>query len=91
MDQQTTGTVCAATKQWWLKINTKPVRMHSLDGAIFPYIIKVTYTVDGREYTKRKWISAWQPIPKIGSSVPVIYSSDRPSKAKIKTSLPNYP
>ena len=54
MDKQTTGTVIAATKQWWMKVNRKPMRMHALDGAEFPYIIKIEYTVDGTAYTKRK-------------------------------------
>ena len=58
MDKETTGTVISVKKQWWLKINTKSVRLHALDGAIFPHIIKVEYTVDGQTYTKRKWIGA---------------------------------
>ena len=48
MDKQTAGTVVATTKQWWLKVNRKPMRMHALDGAEFPYIIKIEYTVDER-------------------------------------------
>ena len=83
MDKQTTGTVIAATKQWWMKVNKKPVRMHTLDGADFPYIIKIAYLADGKTYIKRKWISAGEPVFKVGSSVQVIYDSDRPSKAKI--------
>ena len=83
MDKQTTGIVISAARQWWLKINTKPVRMHALDGAIFPYIIKVRYTVDGKEYVKRKWIHAGQPVPATGSSLPVLYSTANPAKAKI--------
>lgn len=83
MDKQTTGTVISAAKQWWLKVNRKPVRMHALDGAEFPYIIKIGYTVDGKAYTKRKWINAGNPVPKAGSDVQVMYDSDKPSKAKI--------
>lgn len=83
MDKQTTGIVIAATKQWWLKVNRKPMRMHSLDGAEFPYIIKIEYTVDGKAYTKRKWINAGDPVPKVGSNVQVMYNSDKPSKARI--------
>lgn len=86
MEYKTTGTVISAAKQWWLKINTKPIRSHSLDGAIFPYIIKVTYTVDGTGYTKRKWISAGKPVPAVGSSVTVIYPNDKPGKGKISCS-----
>jgi len=83
VNKKTKGTVISVARQWWLKINTKPVRTHSLDGAIFPYIIKIKYTVDGMEYTKRKWISAGNPVPSVGSSVIVHYSENRPSKAKV--------
>ncbi|MBR6791011.1 MAG: sugar ABC transporter permease [Oscillospiraceae bacterium] len=83
MEYKTTGTVISAAKQWWLKINTKPVRTHSLDSAIFPYIIKVSYTVEGTEYTRRKWIGAGKPVPAPGSSVTVIYPNDKPGKGKI--------
>jgi hypothetical protein len=75
MDKQTTGIVIAATKQWWLKVNRKPMRLHTLDGAEFPYIIKIEYTVDGKAYTKRKWINAGDPVPKVGSNVQVMYTS----------------
>ena len=83
MDEQTVGTVIAVSKQWWLKVNSKPARTHALDGASFPHIIKFSYSVDGKEYTKRKWINAGQPVPKVGSSVQVLYSAGRPSKARL--------
>ena len=85
MDQQTMGTVIKVTKQWWLKINTKPVRTGPLDGAIFPHVIKVQYTVDGKTYTKRKWIGANSQPPVEGSSVTVLYYGNNPKKAKILT------
>lgn len=51
-EKETRGTVIPVAKQWWLKINMKRVRTHALDGAAFPHIIKVKYTVDNKEYTK---------------------------------------
>ncbi len=81
--RETMGTVVSAARQWWLKVNTKPVRTGPLDGAVFPHIIKVTYTADGAAYSKRKWIGAGNPVPGIGTSVKVIYDEDKPSKAKI--------
>ena len=45
MEKETTGTVISVTKQWWLKVNRKPVRTHAMDGAAFPHIIKVKYTI----------------------------------------------
>ena len=83
MEKETIGTVVSAKKQWWLKINTKSVRLHPLDGATFPYVIGVKYSVDGKEYLKRKWIGAGQPVPPVGSSLPVVYDTAKPAKAKI--------
>ena len=83
MDKETIGTVLSITKQWWLKVNTKPIRMGSLDGATFPHIIKVQYVVDGNTYTKRKWIRAGKAVPAEGSNLTVLYCSDKPRKAKI--------
>lgn len=85
MDKETMGTVISVKKQWWLKINTKPVRTHALDGAIFPHIIKVQYTVDGKTYIKRKWIGANSQPPAEGSSVTVLYYGNNPNKANILT------
>ena len=83
MNKETMGTVLSAAKQWWFKVNTKPVRMGALDGAAFPHIIKVQYVVDGTTYTKRKWIGAGQAVPAVGSEVTVLYCSGKPGKAKI--------
>ena len=45
MEKETMGTVISVTKQWWLKVNRKPVRAHAMDGAAFPHTIKaVSYT-----------------------------------------------
>lgn len=83
MEKETTGTVISVATQWWLKINTKPVRKHALDGATFPHIIKVQYTVDGKEYVIRKWIRAGDPAPAVGSTVPVCYPEKKPGKGKV--------
>ena len=81
--RETMGTVVSVAKQWWLKVNTKPIRTGPLDGAAFPHIIKASYTVDGFEYSKRKWVGAGSPVPGIGTGVKVIYDAEKPSKAKI--------
>ena len=83
MDKQTTGTVISVKKQWWLKVNAKRVRLHAMDGAMFPHIVKVEYTVEGHTYTKRKWIGAGYPPPSVGSSVAVLYDGNKPSRAKV--------
>ena len=83
MDKETIGTVLSVAKQWWLKVNTKPIRMGALDGATFPHIIKVQYVVDGKTYTKRKWIGVGKTVPAVGSKLTGLYCSSKPSKAKI--------
>ncbi|MDO4740120.1 MAG: sugar ABC transporter permease [Eubacteriales bacterium] len=83
MNMETTGVVVSAARQWWLKINTKPVRLGTMDGAVFPYIIKVEYTVDGVKYAKRKWIGAGKAVPAVGSAVQVRYAQEKPSRAKV--------
>ena len=35
MEKETMGTVISVTKQWWLKVNRKPARVHAMDGAAF--------------------------------------------------------
>ncbi len=83
MNQETTGTVISVAKQWWLKINQKPIRMGAGEGAAFPHVIKVQYMVGEKNYVKRKWIGAGQPVPALGSNLTVQYCIDKPRKAKI--------
>ena len=83
MKNEAEGIVTSVKKQWWLKINTKPVRLHSSDGAIFPHIITVSYTLDGREYTARKWIKASLTPPQTGDKVTVVFDTGKPQKAKV--------
>ena len=83
MEKQTEGIVVSVKKQWWLKVNTKSFRWGPLDGATFPHIIKVKYTVEGTEYFKRAWIHAGRPVPEVGSTVQVSYDTEQPSKAKV--------
>lgn len=84
MEKETNGTVISVVKQWWLKVNSKPIRVHALDGATFPHIIKVKYVADGKEYTCRKWVNAGVKVPNVGTSVNVLYREDKPSKANIE-------
>ena len=83
MSKETTGTVVKVAVQWWLKVNTKAVRMGPMDGASFPHIIKVKYTVDGTDYFKRKCIGAGERPPDVGNKRAVIYCEENPKKAKI--------
>mgnify|MGYP003235265737 CR=1 FL=1 len=78
MEKETIGTIISVTKQWWLKVNRKSVRIHGMDGADFPYII------EGKDYICRKCIGASKKIPDKGATLKVIYREDRPSKVRIE-------
>lgn len=79
MEKETMGTVISVIKQWWLKVNRKPARVHAMDGAAFPHIIKVKYTIDGKDYICRKWIGAGNNVPDKGTTIKVTYWEDKPS------------
>ena len=83
LDKRAQGRVVKVSKQLWLKVNRRPVRLSALDGATFPHIIKVAYEVDGKEYTKRKWIHQSVTPPELDSTVIVAYSETNPKRAKI--------
>ena len=84
MEKETRGTVISAAAQWWLKLNTKSVRSGPMDGAAFPYILKIRYTVDGNEYTCRKWLNPGCAVPHEGSGVRVFYRPEKPAKARVE-------
>ena len=83
LNKEVTGTVVNVSRQWWLKINTKIFRTHSLDGAQFPHIIKVKYIVNEEIYFKYKWLNPGKTIPKLNDNVVIVYNENKPNKAKI--------
>lgn len=75
------GVVISAKRCWWLKINTKPVRTHALDGAVFPYRVTVRYSAEGREFESRGFVVWKIAVPSAGQRVAVRYDARRPGKA----------
>ena len=78
------GTILSVKKQWWLKVNTKPIRKHALDGATFPHIVTVKYIVDGNEIVKKKWLKSFVTPPSVNEQVTVIYRTDKPTKFRLE-------
>lgn len=74
------GTVTSVKTCLWLKINTKPVRLDPLDGAVFPHIISFSYQVDGTEYHGRRYISWRVRCPRVNEAVTVFFDPTDPSK-----------
>ena len=77
--QKTTASVTDVKTCWWLKVNTKPVRTHMWDGAVYPHIITYAYTVDGTAYTGRRFIWVTDRCPKPTEQIPVLYDPRQPN------------
>jgi len=82
----TEGLVTKVEVCWWLKINTKPVRAHALDGAVFPHIIRFTYTVEGKEYAGSRYVNWNVRCPQKGERIKVYYRAAEPEKYAIECS-----
>ena len=84
IESKTVGTILSVKKQWWLKVNTKPIRKHALDGATFPHIVTVKYTVDVNEIVRKKWLKSFVTPPSVNEQVAVIYRTDKPTKFRLE-------
>lgn len=78
----TEGIIIAAKRCWWLKINTKLVRKHALDGAVFPYVVTVRYSAGGTEFERRKFAVWKNDVPRVGEAVTVRYNENKPDKIR---------
>lgn len=79
-----TGVVTRVTKLWWLKVNTKALRSNAFDGARFPHVVTVEYTVNGKLYACRKLVGVFMQCPQVGESVLVSYHPDRPTRCELE-------
>ena len=77
---QTEGVVTEVKTCYWLKVNTKPVRAHSLDGALFPHIIRFTYRVGEREFSAGRYVNWNLRCPRRGERIRVYYDEAAPEK-----------
>jgi len=78
------GKIVKVDRCWWLKVNTKPVRTNSYDGALFPHMAEFTYEVEGVEYRGKCYVSYTKPRPGIGQRVTVYYDPQNPEHFAVK-------
>ena len=83
-DNKTIGVITSVKTCWWPKINTKPIRTHALDGAVFPHMIHFKYKVNGVEYKGRKYLSYTLGCPNVDDEITVFYDPDKPKKNVIR-------
>lgn len=74
------GRIIKINKLWWIKINKKNFRTSPLDGATFPYKVRIEYTVNDRKYERSKFIYWSNDSVNIGDSVIVTYKQNNPLK-----------
>ena len=74
------GTVTQVYRCWWLRINTKPVRRYSGDGAVYPHVITFDYQVDDIKYTGKLWIPVRYRVPSRGETIDIFIDPDAPAQ-----------
>ena len=74
------GKIIKINKLWWLKINKKSFRNGALDGATFPYKVKIEYNVNEKKYEKNKIIYWGNDSVNVGDLVAVTYKENNPLK-----------
>ncbi len=77
---QTEGVITEVKTCWWLKINTKAIRTSAMDGAKFPHIIHFTYSVAGREYQGKRYVSWQKDCPHKDEKLTVYYEPEDPAR-----------
>ena len=75
-----TGKVTEVKRCWWLKVNTKPVRMSGMDGAVFPNIICFTYEVGGSTSQGSRYVGLSPVYPREGAKLTVFYDERNPAR-----------
>jgi len=79
-DSSVPGTVTDVYRCWWLRINTKPVRRFSGDGAVYPHIITFEYQADGMSRIGKLYIPVRYRVPSKGEKIEVYLDPDDPLK-----------
>ena len=74
------GTVTEVKACWWIKVNTKAARRHSLDGARFPHIIYFTYHAGGETYQGVSCVNWAVRTPVERETVAVYYDKEHPER-----------
>ena len=77
---QTEGTVTEVKTCYWFKVNTKPIRTHMGDGAVFPHILHFTYKAEGKAYTGKRYVHYNRRCPVKGEKITVHYEPQAPEK-----------
>ena len=73
------GKIIKVNKLWWLKINKKIFRTTPVDGATYPYIVRIEYNINDKKYEKSKFIYLGNEGVNIEDTVVVTYEQNNPA------------
>ena len=82
--REAVGTVTAVKTCYWLKVNTKAVRLGPMDGAKFPHIVHFTYEVDGMQYKGSRFYNWNKEPPLKGGVINVYFDLAAPQKYAVR-------
>lgn len=68
----------------WMKINTKPIRAHAWDGAVYPHMVSFEYAVDGHSFIGRRYWPWTLSVPAKGTCIRVFYDPRDPARWAIE-------
>ena len=77
------GTIISVKKIWWIKINMKTFRKSYLDGATFPYLIKVKYKINDIDYEKNKIVYWKNEAINVFDKVIVVCDENKPLNIRL--------
>lgn len=78
------GVVTKVKTCWWIKVNTKAVRMGPLDGAQFPHVVCFEYKLDGVPYQGSRYLSWSARCPRVGEKITVFADKDAPKNYAVQ-------
>ena len=82
--KKTVGTVTAVKTCYWLKVNTKAVRLGPMDGAKFPHIVHFAYEADGVQYKGSRFYNWNKEPPLKGGAINVYFDPAAPQKYAVR-------
>lgn len=83
LDRHTVGTVTDVSTCWWFKVNTKPIRRSMWDGAVYPHIVRFSYSVDGVQYSASRFLNWQNSPPAVGQGFRLYYDPAKPERFAI--------
>lgn len=81
--RKTAGRVTSVKTGWWLTVNKTALRVNNAESA-HPHVVSFCYSVQGKKYFGRRYLSAANVSPEINDNITVYYDPDNPHKYAVQ-------